>query len=114
MCKLELVKALGLGNPSIRIGVAVQMQLDNSRRIVSYEHWVSRCTLFMVRQTIFTNWRCALKDLTMEEVNDVSGGIPWTTPALVALADTGSLGPLVWAFGIGYGIGTLAYNYFSS
>ncbi|WP_156970563.1 hypothetical protein [Andreprevotia chitinilytica] len=55
-----------------------------------------------------------MKDLTMEEVNDVSGGIPWTTPALVALADTGSLGPLVWAFGIGYGIGTLAYNYFSS
>ena len=55
-----------------------------------------------------------MKALTMEEVNDVSGGIPWSTPAAVAIADTGSLGPLTWAFGVGYGIGTLISNAYST
>lgn len=39
-----------------------------------------------------------------------AGGIPWTTPAAIAIADTASFGPLGAAFSIGYGIGTLVYN----
>lgn len=55
-----------------------------------------------------------MKMLSTQEVEEVSGGLPWTMPAMAALADTGSLGPLVWSFGIGYGIGTLGYNAWSS
>jgi len=53
-----------------------------------------------------------MKVLSDDEVTQVSGGLPWMTPAMLALADTGSLGPLAWSFGIGYGIGTLIYNYY--
>jgi hypothetical protein len=56
----------------------------------------------------------AIQDLEIQEIEEVSGGLPWTTPAMVALADTASLGPLVWAFGIGYTIGTVAYYSYRS
>ena len=53
-----------------------------------------------------------MQRLSDSETQEVSGSLAWTTPALVALADTGSLGPLAWSFGIGYGIGTLIYKGF--
>lgn len=48
--------------------------------------------------------------ISMENAENVSGGIPWSTPALVALADSASLGPLAWSFGFGYLIGTAIYK----
>lgn len=50
--------------------------------------------------------------LADNDINQVNGALAWTTPALIALADSGSLGPLAWSFGIGYGIGTLIYRTF--
>jgi hypothetical protein len=51
-----------------------------------------------------------MEQLNSQEIDFASGGIAWTTPAIVALADSGVVGPLVWSFGVGYAIGTLAYN----
>jgi hypothetical protein len=45
------------------------------------------------------------------EVSEVNGGLAWSMAAGAALADTGSLGPLVWAFGVGYGVGSLLAHY---
>lgn len=50
--------------------------------------------------------------LKIEETDEVGGGLAWTTPALIALADSGSLGPLALSFSFGYGVGTLMYNYY--
>ncbi len=55
-----------------------------------------------------------MQTLSTQQTQQASGGILWTTPALVALADTGSLGPLAFAFSMGFGIGTLIYNNFIS
>ncbi|MBJ7311289.1 hypothetical protein ACFOLJ_03685 [Rugamonas sp. CCM 8940] len=51
-----------------------------------------------------------IHELSGIEANEVSGGIPWTTAASVALAESASLGPLVWAFGMGFVIGTTKYK----
>ena len=51
-----------------------------------------------------------MRTLSCSETRQTGGGILWTTPALVAIADTASLGPLGMAFSAGYGIGTLIYN----
>ena len=48
--------------------------------------------------------------LSNEDTTTASGGIAWSTPALVALADSASLGPLAWSFGIGWLIGTAIYH----
>ncbi len=47
--------------------------------------------------------------LTARQTEQASGGILWTTPALVAIADSAALGPLAFAFSVGYGAGTLIY-----
>ena len=48
--------------------------------------------------------------VSIEQAESASGGLPWSTPALVALADSASLGPLAWSFGLGYVIGTAIYH----
>jgi hypothetical protein len=58
-----------------------------------------------------------LKDLNMEtldedQVTEISGGISWGTPALIALADTGSLGPLVWSFAVGFAFGGMIARHY--
>jgi len=55
----------------------------------------------------------AIREISSNEIEIPSGGIAWTTPVAVALADSASLGPLVWAFGFGYAIGTLGYNIYA-
>jgi lactobin A/cerein 7B family class IIb bacteriocin len=52
-----------------------------------------------------------MRELTTKEIEEVNGGIPWAAPVLVALADTGSLGPLVFAFSAGYAVGGWAYRH---
>ena len=53
-----------------------------------------------------------MQTLSPQQTEQASGGIAWTTPVAIALADTASLGPLGTAFGFGYGIGTLVYDHF--
>lgn len=50
--------------------------------------------------------------LTHSQAEQTSGGILWTTPALVAIMDSACFGPLVGAFGAGYAIGTVIYDNF--
>ena len=51
-----------------------------------------------------------MQTLSAQQTQQASGGIAWTTPALVAIADTGAFGPLVASFGAGWAIGTWIYN----
>ncbi len=51
-----------------------------------------------------------MQTLSHSQAEHATGGILWTTPAFVALADTASLGPLGLAFSVGYGAGTFIYN----
>ena len=51
-----------------------------------------------------------MQTLSSSQADQASGGILWTTPALVALADSGCIGPLGAAFGAGYAIGTYIYQ----
>jgi len=50
-----------------------------------------------------------LVPLGITEQEEVSGGIPYTMAARAALLDTASLSPLLFAFSVGYTIGTLGY-----
>ena len=51
-----------------------------------------------------------MRTLSHVQTEQATGGILWTTPWLVALADSASLGPLGIAFGAGYSVGTFIYN----
>ena len=48
--------------------------------------------------------------LSHQQTEAASGGLPWGMPALAALADSASLGPLAWSFGLGFAIGTVIYH----
>ena len=49
-------------------------------------------------------------ELSVAQTETTSGGLPWMTPALVALSDSAVLGPLGWSFAFGWGIGTALYH----
>jgi hypothetical protein len=53
-----------------------------------------------------------METLNEDQITDVSGGISWTTPAMIALADSGSLGPLVAAAGLGWAIGGMIARFY--
>ena len=55
-----------------------------------------------------------MQTLSPQQTQQASGGILWSTPALVALADTASFGPLAASFGAGWAIGTYIYANFIS
>lgn len=51
-----------------------------------------------------------MQTLSPQQTQEASGGILWSTPALVAVADSAALGPLAFAFGAGYAVGTWLYQ----
>jgi hypothetical protein len=55
-----------------------------------------------------------MQELNKLEIDNVSGGIPlFGAVALAAFSDTAIYGPLGWAFGAGFAIGTIGYHYFA-
>lgn len=48
------------------------------------------------------------------ESQRASGGILWSSPAMLAIMDSAALGPLVFAFGAGYAVGTFLYDNYMS
>ena len=48
--------------------------------------------------------------VTPLQAEQTAGGMLWSTPALVAIADSGCVGPLGAAFGAGYAIGKYIYQ----
>lgn len=55
-----------------------------------------------------------MQTLATSRTDRAAGGILWSTPAMVAILDTASFGPLVGAFGAGYAVGTFIDNNFIS
>ncbi len=49
--------------------------------------------------------------ISQAQASQTAGGIPWLAPVTVAMvSDSAILGPLGFAFGVGYGIGTFIYH----
>lgn len=51
-----------------------------------------------------------MQTLSSPQTERAAGGLLWTTPAMVALADSACVGPLGAAFGAGFAIGTFIYQ----
>lgn len=58
----------------------------------------------------FNSHKQHLVSLNSEEVDQISGGIPYSTAARLAILDGASISPLLFAFSLGYSIGTLGYT----
>ena len=55
-----------------------------------------------------------MQTLSQSQAQQSAGGMLWSTPAMVAIMDSGCFGPLAGAFGAGYVVGTFIYNNFIS